>query len=290
MNKGQKTQQTTQTTSFPSYLTDSQQNLHDRTREYFNSQIANGGATVAPLTQNQTQAGSLLGQLANGNGGDMSAQILAAGGGYTPSVVGGEQIKSLMNPYLDSVGKDTVNAMARERGNVDAQIGARNASAVAFGGSGAALERAQLNRGFGEQIGSTINSLLAQGYDQATATALANAQAQNTASQFGAAQKLEAAQAAGNNALSANQNKLSSIGSLLNYGGLEQSQKQAEADRMKSLLSWYSGQIPGVGGTTTQVSPDTSPSFLQQLLGGALTVGGMATGGGSTIAGKVLGF
>lgn len=301
-----RTQQTTSATSFPSWMTDSQNNLHDRTREYFNGQVKNGGFDVTDLTGNQQMAGQLINGMANGNGGDFSQQILAAGKGYDPSMasasmVGGSEIQSLVNPYLDSVGRDTLDAMGRERANTDAQIGARNASATAFGGSGAALERAQLNRGYGEQVSSTINNLMAQGYDQATSIAmanadratnvnLANAQAGNTAAQFGAAQGLSAATSAGNSANSAFNNKLGAVGSLLNYGGLEQSQNQAESDRMKSLLSWYSGQIPGVNGTTVQTAPDNSPNFLQQLLGGALTVGGMATGGGSSIAAKALGF
>lgn len=277
MSKGQKTQQTTQATNFPSWIEDSQHNLHDRTREYFDAQLKSGGANLAPLTPTQQQAGTIMSGMA-GASGDEWAQKIAGAGQVDPA-----EITGLMSPYLDSVGNDTLNAMSRERSNRDAEIGARNASAVAFGGSGAALERAQLNRGHGEQVGTTINSLLAQGHDRATALAQSNAN-----------NELSAMQGAAGAASDAFGNRLNAVGSLLNYGGLEQSQKQAEQDRMSSLLQWYGSTIPGYGSTTVSTAPDNSPSLLQQIIGGALTIGGMGVGGpagaaGGTLLGNFLG-
>src|SRR5690606_16926253 len=103
-------------------------------------------------------------------GRDSSGGILDAGRGVT-----GADIKGLMNPYLETVGRQTLLSMGREKDNANAAIGARNANAVAFGGSGAALERAQLERSHGQNVANTISGLLAGGWDRASALASANA-------------------------------------------------------------------------------------------------------------------
>jgi hypothetical protein len=90
-------------------------------------------------------------------------------------VTGGE-INSFMNPYLQVVLDPTIANMNRARNTTDAQIGAKYAAQGGLGGSGAAIARGQNNRAFGEQVATTAATLMAQGYDKATATALANAQ------------------------------------------------------------------------------------------------------------------
>jgi len=132
--------------------------------------------------------------------------------GYTPSLaststydaalaaaqqVDGKQIRDLLNPYTQDVVDTTLNTMGRQYRTQAANMGAKAAAAGAFGGSRQAIQSAQLDRSFGEQVASTTATLMSAGYDKATATALANAQmrqqtelanqsARNTAGQFNA--------------------------------------------------------------------------------------------------------
>lgn len=116
----------------------------------------------------------------------------------TAAQVDGQQIRALLNPYQQDV-VDTTNATLRRNYNATAaNMGAKAAAAGAFGGSRQAIQSAQLDRSFGEQVATNTAKLMADGYDKATATAMANAQmrqqvelanqgAKNTAGQFNAA-------------------------------------------------------------------------------------------------------
>ena len=102
--------------------------------------------------------------------------------------VGGDAIHALLNPYTKDVLDPTIDRMRRELGQTQAAIGARNASAASFGGSRGALQSAEANRAFGDQVALTTGQLMAQGYDRATATALANANNAQQVGEFNAGQ------------------------------------------------------------------------------------------------------
>lgn len=226
---------------------------------------------VAGLTEDQLMAGNLARQGARNaySGTDYASQILGAG-----APISGNDAMKLANPYLQSIGRDTIDAMRRERDNTDAQIGARNANSIAFGGSGAALERAQLNRGYGENVGSTINSLLGQGYDRGMQLAEGNANRGMTAA-IGA-----------NTAANDTQNRQRyALQDLLGFGNMAQTQAQKQLDIPYTALQRYASLVPGSQVTT---EPDNSPGWLQQILGVGLTLAGMPTAGGGSAGGNWL--
>ena len=202
--KGEST--STQSTSFPDYVTDAQRGLITAAGGLATPFIKPSTSALAGQNADQQKAAELARTQAMGAfNTDYSAPISRAGGGFRAAQLGNpaqmeaaqldgpaqmeayevssEDIRGEMNPFLESVGKQTLADMRREKMATDAQIGARSASGVAFGGSGPALQRAQLDRAYGEQVGSTINGLMAQGYDRATAIALQKAGARDAARQ-----------------------------------------------------------------------------------------------------------
>jgi hypothetical protein len=88
----------------------------------------------------------------------------------------GGDYAEFMNPYMNSVIDSTINTMGRERDRAASSIGARAAASGSFGGSREAIQRGQLDKNFGEQVGNTVALLMAQGFDKATAQAMANTQ------------------------------------------------------------------------------------------------------------------
>jgi hypothetical protein len=88
----------------------------------------------------------------------------------------GDAYREFMNPYIQSVIDPAVAKMRRERDITAAGAGARAAAGGAYGGSRGALERSQIDRAHNEQVATLVPQLMAQGYDRATASAMANAQ------------------------------------------------------------------------------------------------------------------
>lgn len=271
--KGGGTDTSTQEVTYPQYIEDAQRRYYGAREGWMDEAVRNGGMPLATLSRDQYRAGDMLRGMVAEPSRNWAGDIMAAGAPVT-----GEEIVDGMNPFLDRVGRDTLAAMGREHGNRAAEIGARAAGRSAYGGSGEAIERAQLNRSHGQQVGETIGSLLSGGYDRSTQLAEGNANRRLSAA--------VSASGAENDAFNRNQ---TAAGSLLQYGGLEQNQRQAELDRVRSLLEWYGSGLPGVGSTTTTNTPNQSPGILQQLLGGALTIGGMGMSGGGTLLGNFLG-
>lgn len=110
-----------------------------------------------------------------GFGGSASMQAAQAGPARAGSVqLGARDFEPFMSPYLDSVADTTIDAMRRERDNNRAAIGARSAASGGFGGSGAAIEGALNDRNFTSEAGRMVAQLRQQGFDTATANALAN--------------------------------------------------------------------------------------------------------------------
>jgi hypothetical protein len=174
----------------------------------------NQGVWQAPTTAAQASARDATSQGYNPQGYNAqgyTAQNAAAQGynaqnttaqGYDPTRSTAEQvsageIQQFLNPYTQNVVDTTLQQMTRQRDETAAKNGARAAAAGAFGGSRQALQSAQLDRSFGEQVQNATATLMSAGFDKATATAMANAQmrqqtgqanqqASNAAAQFGA--------------------------------------------------------------------------------------------------------
>lgn len=281
--------QSTQSTSFPDYVTNAQRGLVTAAGGLATPFIKPSNAALAGQNADQQKAAELARQQAMGAfGTDYSSDIAKAGGGYsaaqlggpatfTPYEVTGEDIQGEMNPYLETVGRQTLAEMDRAKTAADARIGARAASGVAFGGSGPALERAQLQRSYGEQVGGTINDLMAQGYDRATALAMQKAAmrnaaeqanvnaanqfstlnfgAQNAARASGAQQDLASKIAANSAANSTFERQQAALQQLLSIGNQNQQFAQAGIDIPWTQLNKVAAFLPGIGGTTTTSQP-----------------------------------
>mgnify|MGYP003647155888 CR=1 FL=1 len=125
--------------------------------------MAQAGFTGAgPMTQ---AAFTGAGSMAQANATDAAGSRLS-----------GNAYKEFMNPFIDSVIDPAISKMRRERDISLAGAGSRAASGAAYGGSRGALEKSQIERGHNEQVATLIPQLMMQGYDKATATAMANAQ------------------------------------------------------------------------------------------------------------------
>jgi hypothetical protein len=251
---------TTQKTQFPEWYEAAAEKL---TRPFAESPTAQ----VAGLTEDQMMAGNLSRQLAQGAFGNTSLADYANRIEGAGTAVTGDDIKGLMNPYLETVGRTVLNDMGREKSNANAAIGARNANAVAFGGSGAALERAQLERSHGQNVARAITDLQNGGWDRASALASANADRKLSAT--------TAAYGAASGAANENFNRqASAIDRLLGYGTLTQAQAQKALDVPYTSLQRYASLVPGAQNTTTP----TYFNPLEQLLGLGLGAAGIYKG------------
>lgn len=279
---------TTQKTEYPEWVENAQKALGMAGLGMVMPFMQSPQYQVAGMTEDQLMAGNLARQSARGAfDNDFSSRILGAGGGYEAAKVTGEDALELANPFYESVGRDTLNTMRREHDNNQAAVGARHAARRAMGGSGEAIERHLGNRALNENMTSTINDLKAQGYDRGMANALANAQMENEARQFNSGQGLAAAIAA-DNAYGNNFNRQqTALSTLLGYGDRTQAQAQRNLDIPWDSLQRGMSLIPGIGGTTTSTQPDTSPSWLQTLLGAGLAIGGMPVAGGGSLLGNM---
>jgi hypothetical protein len=117
----------------------------------------------------------------------------------------GDAYQEFMNPYIQSVIDPAIANMRRERDIAAAGAGARAAAGGAYGGSRGALERSQIDRAHNEQVATLVPQLMAQGYDRATASAMANAQM---------AQQTSLANAASRNSMSLSNAQMTNQGAL----------------------------------------------------------------------------
>lgn len=338
--KGGKTQQVTNTTELPAYVQDAQQNYLNTVRNFTAPFTGAAPAnTVASLTNDQlASADYARSQLSNEFANPYDSSNLSAAnnaqeysGVMTGQPVGvdpasgqvtGAAIRGLLNPYTKDVLDPTIAAMRRQLGITQAGIGAHNASAAAFGGSRGALQSAEADRAFGDQVALTTAQLMAAGYDKATATALANAQNRQAANTFNAStanaateanagreQQAVAANAGAMNnmrqfnsgllqsgALARNtlendeaSRRRSALAQLLGIGGLEQQNAQGNLDQYTNMVKLLGSSIPGnYGATSTQTSPNNAPSTLQTIGGLGLGILGLGTGGGGSLGGSLL--
>lgn len=292
---------TTQSTGYPDYVTDAQKNVITQAGNLANPLISgdkNMYAGSTPYQQQALQGASGALNKASDPANDLTWAFRNFQPGYDiatygtqsvdPAQITGAEIQGLMDPYLNSVGRDQLANMRREKTASDAEIGARNASSVAFGGSGPALERAQLERSYQNNVGNAINSLRSQAYNNAAQLTaqnvaarnnvnLANAAAQNAANagnasimnnrnQFTSQQAMQALTNADSAANSAASRYNAALQSLLGTANADQQIIQNQLNSPRDALSWYSGFIPGVTGTTTSTSK-TPTNPLSTLIG-----------------------
>ena len=244
----------TQTTSMPDYVVDAQKNMLGSAQSILNPYLNAGqtGYGIAGFNQDQNDAFDAVRGMA------ADAQ---ANGGLNPN-----EINPYLNPYTQQV-VDTSNQTLRDESERNQNaIRARTAAGSSFGGSNSRgfLMEAEENRNLDKQIASNTAALMAQGYDKATATALA-------------AQGL----------------KQQSVQGLLNVGNQEQELEQSKLDVPLNALQRLAAVTPQQYGSTTSGTTVTQggqqQSPLQTLLGGALAIGGMRGTDGASLLSNGLG-
>lgn len=275
---------TTNKVDFPQYVQDAQQASLGLAAGMSAPWMTPQDSRIAGFTEDQLMAQDLARQTAQGGyGTDFSGNVRdaafagrdainntaqsnadavrAAGQGIT-----GADIQAMMNPYLDDVGKTTLDNMRREYQNAQAGLDAKYANESAFGGSGAALARASQARGYNQDVGSTIAQLRAGGFDRGADLA-----------KFNSSQKLAAEQAAAQNLMSGVQagaamgmagatgansayndtfaRQLEANKLLSQQGAIQQNFAQSGLDMPYNQLDWLRQYIPGVLPNTSSSQP-----------------------------------
>jgi hypothetical protein len=232
------TQTTTQNTStrMPSYVEDFQKYSLDKSRNVLDPYLNNQGYGVAGFNADQNAAFQGVRDMAT-----------AHGGGLDPNAY-----KDWLNPYAREVVDTTTQRMRDEADRSANALRARGAAGSAFGGMGArtAMGLAEVSKNSQAQIGQMVAQLMAQGYSQAQAQAVANRNVQQ--------QSLQA---------------------LMGIGSQQQQLEQQRLDVPMNAVKMMAGLTPQQYSTTgtmtgTQTMPNTAPGPLQQVLGVAGTIGG----------------
>ena len=132
--------------------------------------------TVPQVSPSDISAGraTQVGNYAQGQTHQMAAPRDGQAQSYTANQVDGGQIQSMLSPYLQSVANSTLYNMRRERDRTASDIGARAAASGAFGGSREAVQRAQLDRNYGDQVASAMPALFDAGYNRGQSAAFQN--------------------------------------------------------------------------------------------------------------------
>lgn len=245
--------------------------------EGLNSQPAT--SYVAPQNSLQTQANNMGSSLLTGvNPNYTQAGVTINGNSsITPSAING-----YLSPYLSNVLGTTNQQLAQNAGIQDAGLEAQGAQSGAFGGDRFGVAQGILGGQQQLALGQTDANILNTGYNNATSTALSNAQLGQTAGQN--LTNLGVAQTGSN---------IANTQELANLGGALQSTQQAQATAPIALagtiaqllgqnqFALQTGQS-GVGNMTgTSTSTTTDPmAIISGLLGG---VGSAAQGIGSAV-------
>lgn len=203
MSKQQPTVQTTQNTtnSVAPFITDAQLGLQSYGQGILGSALnSSPNYYVAGLNEDQLSGQDLLrrqaqsafqtarptvpstygytpqGYAATGTGGVATYNPTGTG---APALVDAAGIQEQMNPYTSSVIDTTLDEMRKGYAENSADIGARAAASGAYGGSGEAIQRSQLQKNYGDSLASTVAQLQSAGYDKAASLAGTNAQMRN---------------------------------------------------------------------------------------------------------------
>jgi hypothetical protein len=242
-NKSNPQVTTTQNTVDP-MVSQMQQHTLDTARDVLDPYLKKPGYGVAAFNADQQNA---------------FGQVRDLAGGITPG-----NIQSWMNPYVSNVVDTTTSRMQQEADRNLAAIRARGAAGSAFGGMGArsAFAENRATQGSQQQMAEMTAKLMAQGYDQATATAITNQ-----------GLKGQAAQA------------------ILGIGNQQQQLEQTKLDQPLMALDRLHKYTPQQYSSTqtTTTPPPQGPSPLQQALGIAGTLGGAFLGGpmGASLGGSL---
>jgi hypothetical protein len=254
------------------------------------------GQLVAGLSPYTTAAGQGIAALGGGTQGAYNmAQGLALAGAapIQPMQFSGEAVGQYLSPYLQNVMGATAANIAQTNAQQQSQLTGNAIQRGAFGGDRAGIAAAELARQQNLANNATLANIANQGYQSALGMfnqqQLANMQAQLQSGQLaqGAGNLL------GNLATGGQQASLAQLGAQLQYGGLEQQQRQAELSTAYQQflnkqqypyqqLGWYGGLLggaaQGMGGTTTTQAAQPSP--FNQLLGAGIGLAAMGGTGG----------
>jgi hypothetical protein len=245
-----------------------------------------GVGAFAPFIQRGAEA---IGQ---GIGALGTAQTQAAGAGFTPS-----SYQQFMDPFTESVIAQTQADIARQGAIQQGNIGARAASAGAFGGSRQAIAEQELARNVMDQQARTGSQLRSQGFQQAQNLAQQAAQQQlrqaQLTGQLGQTIGALGTQTAGLGQLG-QQMGVQDVNTLLGIGGLQQQQGQKEFDVARAnelarqalpfqqvgFMSDIFRGVPALQQTTSQTRTP-GPSRGSQMLGlGIAGLGAIGQAGG----------
>lgn len=249
MSKNSGSSTTTNATTYPQYIQDAQEATVNAAIGMAAPHIQGSDYTIAGQNEDQLMAADIARNSALGANNLDYSQLMAD---TIPTGDQSTQIQEYMNPYTENVGRNVLAEMRREKNASDASIGARNASGVAFGGSGAALERAQLERNYGQQVNSAIDGIQSDAYDKAVSQMNTDRAMELAA--------LQAADSAANNTFNRQQ---SSLDKLLDIGNQNQTHVQAQIDAPWTNLNRVIGVVNGTNAGSTQTS--STPTYTNPL-------------------------
>ena len=289
---GEVTSTQTSANNMPPWLTAAQQNLagagFNMNAPFMNTPLYQ----VAGLNADQMKGMDLTRQMGK-NAFTTPRPSVSGAGPIQAEQVDGQQIREMMNPFLDSVGKSTLGNMRREYQNTDAMMAGRAAAASPFGGSAGAIARGQASRAHGENTGAMINQLMGQGYDRATAAAMANAQMRQQTNQFNANLALQRGQAESGLMDAEQRRQLAATGAIGSAGDMQQQQMQRGLDVPWQTLQRLAALTPmnqfNQAGMSQTTQPDNSPSPFSQLLGLAGSIMTAPSTGGGSLVGSLFG-
>jgi len=303
-----KTQTTTQNTSttYAPWTQAAGQNGYTSAAGMTNPFLQTPAYAVAGMNPDQIKAFDLARQMAQGaftgsaTGVPTGATMTAATSGGAQ--LGGTDYQAFLNPFINGVVDQAAGKARKELRQTEADIGAKYAAAGAFGGGREVLARGKAQDNFDENLQATTAQLLAQGFDTATATAMANTQLKQQTAENNAGRQqeanaanlgygLQAAQVAEAMRNGQTDRQNSALQALLGTGNQQQLFAQSALDSPWTALQRLLAATPQVYNTTgvqTGTQPDNSPSFLQQALGLGASVLGAGVSGGGTVAGSLL--
>lgn len=179
MSKGSSQSSTERsTTSYAPWIQDAQQDVAGAAYNMAEGLLYASPFARAAMNADQRK-GYDLARLSARNafeGNDKIGMVDQSGGRATAAQLDPNEVNALMNPYLKNVLGTAMDTGRREYQNADAALASKYANSAAFGGSGDAIARGQLARGYAGDSQSMAAKLMADGYNQAQQAALANAQ------------------------------------------------------------------------------------------------------------------
>jgi hypothetical protein len=221
------------------------------------------------------------------------------GGTMNAAQLGANDYQQFMNPYVQSVVDPMMASLRNNAAQQKADVNAHAAAAGSFGGSRAALQNAQIDRGVNEQLAQVVPALYSQAYNSAQGLAGQNTQFQQQANMQNAGNALQAYGLQNTLQNSDLDRQLSAISALIGGGQQQQALAQKSLDVPFDKATWLASLIPSVYDATSYLNesskgtkPDNSPSTGQSLLGLAGTILGGKTSSGDktgTVAGDLLG-